>query len=783
MRSTPLAMMVALVLAPLPAAAAPAQNPSWTVSGDRMNAKLGYAVAFAGDVNGDGHDDVLVGAPFYGSGSGGGGSVYLYLGSSSGPAATASWSYESVQADAFLGGALASAGDLNRDGYDDVVIGAPAYDAPSSNSGRAFVFYGSPTGLPAAPSVVLDCPKFFDGTNLNARLGASVAGVGDFNGDGFDDLAVLAPGFKESNLLLGRGYLYLGSAAGIADTPEGNLLPDYRSPVQLTGPVSRAGDTNGDGFADIVIGSSESFHLYPGWAFEQHGLLPFPRITGSQAGEQFSASLAAAGDVDGDGYDDIVVGAPAHTSASALQGEGAVYLYRGDFYGLLTTPDWMAKGGGQGANLGQSLASGDVDGDGRQDVIAGAPKSVNGPGSFGRAAVYFGTGQAPSRSAWWTAKYGAGDARFAGAVAGGGDVNGDGLTDVLVGAPDADGTFTDEGAAFLYLGAPSRGPVVSAGNDQLLECTGPQGADVALSGSVAPGPGGAVEAVEWFESFGTPGERLLGTGAAIDAPIALGSRPATLRATDAEGNAGFDDLFVTVRDTVPPVLTFGPMIGSLWPPNHRKVLVYLSNVQAIDVCGLQSGPTLATYNSSEPDDAPGLGDGSTTVDTGVYPQPPFFRFSLRAERDEQGAGRAYFMTFRATDTSGNVGEASALAPVPHDVDGVIEPLVIHLEQAAGGTVVRWAPVAGAVNYNVVRGDVASLVESGATIDMGQLTCMGADLTATDTSATPDPALPAVGKAFFYMADYDDGTSRTGYGEVSVAKPRGFVLSNPLGDCP
>jgi len=771
-RAHPEPLAVALALFSVQGWAAPPGNPSWVVFGDRINAHIGRTVATAGDVNGDGFDDVLVGAPFYASDVGGGGRAYLYPGSAAGPSGTAVWTIESDQSNSQLGAALSSVGDVNGDGFDDVAVGAPRYDGATPDSGRVLVFHGSSAGLPVAPSTILEVPI------IGAQFGGSVAGLGDVNGDGFDDLAASAPVSK-------RVFVFFGSAAGFpADFSVMLFSGSYDD--GLAGPVSGAGDVNGDGLTDILVTNGWSatgpgkVHLYLGPLDQQ--MFEYPpdqTITGSHANDFFGASLAGAGDLDGDSFDDVVIGAYGYSNGpKALLNEGAAFVHSGSGSGLSATPSWRALGGASGAYFGTRVdQGGDINGDGHADLLVRAPSANPAATPFPRVSVFFGTGTGPALASWWSTESAA-DTPFLSALAGVGDFNGDGLTDILVGNDGLDGAYTDQGAVGTYPGFATPGPDVEAGFDQMPECTGPQGADATLSGTATPVPGGAIGALDWYESYGTPAEAFLGAGTVIVAPLALGSHVVTLRATDTGANEGFDDMLVTVRDTIPPTLTVGLSRNLLWPPNHRMVSVSATG-QAADACGVMSVNRLSQSNS-EPDDAPGLDDGSTTQDLVTTSSG----FNLRAERDEQGGGRVYRTTYAAIDKGGNRTETASDVLVPHDIDGVTEPLILHVEQAAGGTVLRWSPVPGAINYNVIRGDVATLREFSPPIfiDLGPITCLAADLTATDTSATPDPAIPAIGTAFYYMAEYDDGI-RVGYGTVSVPLPRSVLGANSFHNCP
>jgi len=171
-----------------------------TLQSNQVGAQLGGSVAGAGDVNGDGYADVIVGAPNYDSGEVDEGAAFVFLGSSSGVAsgspATAAATLQSNQVGAQLGGSVAGAGDVNGDGYADVIVGASGYDAGETDEGVAFVFLGSASGIasgsPAAAGVALQSNQ------VNARLGHSVAGAGDGNGDGYADVIVGAPNPKTS---------------------------------------------------------------------------------------------------------------------------------------------------------------------------------------------------------------------------------------------------------------------------------------------------------------------------------------------------------------------------------------------------------------------------------------------------------------------------------------------------------------------------------------------------------------------------------------------------------
>src|SRR5262249_46538356 len=147
---------------------------------------------------------------------------------------------------------------------------------------------------------------------------------------------------------------------------------------------------------------------------------------------------------------------------------------------------------------------------------------------------------------------------------------------------------------------------------------------------------------------------------------------------------------------------------------------------------------------------------------------PDFQFSLRAERNANGPGRTYTVTYRAFDASGNSTDASTPVFVPHDLDGQTEPLSITVHQNEAGTIVAWPAVSGARFYDVIRGDVRSLRDTGNLYSLGQPTIITSMISDTSTAAHPDPSLPPEGDAYFYLVEYDDGAP-SGFGTESSAR--------------
>ncbi len=198
--------------------------PSWRRESDQAAAFFGFSVAPAGDVNGDGYADVLVGAHFYDNGQADEGRAYLYLGSNASLPPDVAWTVESDQAGAAFGASVATAGDVNGDGYSDVIVGTYQFDSGQANEGRANLYLGSAAGLAAAAGWTIT------GDQGAAHLGAAVATAGDVNGDGYADVLVGAIGYDNGQLNEGRAYLYLGSASGLSITPawmaEGNRQND-----------------------------------------------------------------------------------------------------------------------------------------------------------------------------------------------------------------------------------------------------------------------------------------------------------------------------------------------------------------------------------------------------------------------------------------------------------------------------------------------------------------------------------------------------------------------------
>lgn len=459
-------------------------TPNWTAESNQTSAFFGSALASAGDVNGDGYSDVIVGASAFDNGESNEGRAFVFHGSSTGLSVTANWTGESNQSAANYGISVASAGDVNGDGYSDVIVGSNLFDNGETDEGRAFVYHGSATGLSATPNWTTESNQ------VSANLGWSVASGGDVNGDGYSDVILAAHFFDNGETDEGTAFVFYGAPGGLAATPNWTAESNQVSAI-LGWSVASAGDVNGDGYSDVILGaqSFDNGETNEGAAFVYHGAPAGLSATsnwtaeGNQADAWFGFSVAAAGDVNGDGYSDVIVGA--HFFDNGQTNEGRAYVYHGSATGLLASPNWTVESNQTNATFGRSVASaGDVNGDGFSDVIIGARLFDNGQTDEGSAFVYHGSATGLSTTANWTAESNQSNAQFGVAVASAGDVNGDGFSDVIVGANLFDNGQMDEGRAYVYLGSATGLSTTSNWTAESNQVSAQFGTSVASAGDV-----------------------------------------------------------------------------------------------------------------------------------------------------------------------------------------------------------------------------------------------------------------------------------------------------------
>ncbi len=410
----------------------------------------GISAAAAGDVNGDGFDDLVIGASsgdpngdlsagesyvVFGKGpSSGGFAQAIDLGSLNG---STGFRLDGIDAGDFSGRSVASAGDVNGDGFGDIVIGAWGGD-PNGDSyaGESYVVFGKASGFASAIDLgSLNGSTGFrlDGIDVNDESGRSAAAAGDVNGDGFGDLVIGAwGGDPNGDSYAGESYVVFGKASGFASAIDlgslngstGFRLDGIDADDRSGRSVASAGDVNGDGFGDIVIGArggdpngdssaGESYVVFGkgpssgGFASaidlaSLNGTTGF-RLDGIDATDYSGRSVASAGDVNGDGFGDLVIGAwGGDPNGDSSAGESYVVFGKGPSSGGFTSAiDLASLNGTTGFRLdgidirdysGLSVASaGDVNGDGFGDIVIGAEGGdPNGDSNAGESYVVFG---------------------------------------------------------------------------------------------------------------------------------------------------------------------------------------------------------------------------------------------------------------------------------------------------------------------------------------------------------------------------------------------------------
>lgn len=425
--------------------------------GESMDDRAGHSAGWAGDTDGDGLDEAAFGAYREDSAAARAGAVYLVstTGGVESIFTTAAAKLTGEAEGDHFGSAIAGVGDTDGDGLDDLVVGA--WLAAPDYSGAAYLFTGPVASLGAASATGI-----FRGEADDDEAGTAVGAAGDLNGDGLGDVAVGAPYYDGTAASAGEAVVFFGGSSGSLSLSAGDVRVQGEGDHDTLGRAfGGRGDLNGDGSDDLVVGAPGAYDS--GAVYVLSGPLSGDIdagdadavAIGTSEGDQLGFAVRILGDTDLDGYDDVGAGAPGAAQAGDTAGEA--WLLLGPLSGTLSAGDATAirYGDAAGDQAGCSMGGGDADGDGRADMAYGAwAEDSNGPVA---GAVYIelgpfsGTGFA---SDGYAMIVGSGGAIEAGRSVGlDGDIDGDGLGDLAIGAPDLSTYYNGAGGGFVLLGS------------------------------------------------------------------------------------------------------------------------------------------------------------------------------------------------------------------------------------------------------------------------------------------------------------------------------------------